>query len=51
MLYWCVQRLPPHFPFHLRAGLMSLSRLPQRGWGKAHGLYGVQNAHRELPAH
>lgn len=30
---------------------MSLSRLAQRGWGEAHGLYGVQDAHRELPAY
>ncbi len=49
MLYWCVQRRPAHFPPEV--WLMYLSRLPQCGWGKTHGLYGVQDAHRELPAY
>jgi hypothetical protein len=42
------------FPFpyqHIRAVLIGLYRLAQRGWGKAYGLYGVQDAHRELPAY
>jgi len=36
---------------HLRAALIGLSRFSQRGWGKAHGLHGVQDAHREFPAY